>query len=207
MTGVEREPASSASGTGPASMHGHAADHLAFIRRTMERAGTFTAISGKGQIAIGVVGLTAAVAAGGQAGPGRWLAVWLGAAPAAVVIGWLGLAFKARRTGAPLMAGPGRRFALGFAPPVLAGAVLTAALWRVQAWDAVPPTWLLLYGAGVVAGGSLSVPPVPAMGACFMALGIVGFVVPGAWGGWLLAAGFGLLHIGFGVLIMVRHGG
>lgn len=184
-------------------------DHLAFIRQTMERAGAFTAISGKGQIVVGVIGLAAAVVAGRQAGAGAgaWLAVWLAAAALAVVVALMGIRMKARAMGIPVLSGPGRRFALGFAPPVVAGAVLTAALFVGGASSMLPGVWLLLFGAAVVAGGVLSVPPVPVMGGCFMALGVVALMAPAVWGTWLLGLGFGLLHIVFGILIAVKYGG
>jgi len=182
-------------------------DHLAFIRQTMERAGAFTAISGKGQTVVGLVGLAAAVVAGRQADPWAWLTVWLVAAVLAVVVASIGIRMKARAMGTLVLCGPGRRFALGFAPPVVAGAVLTAALYGGGASAMLPGVWLLLFGAAVVAGGALSVPPVPVMGGCFMALGVVAFMAPAAWGTWLLGFGFGLLHIGFGILIAVKYGG
>lgn len=56
-------------------------------------------------------------------------------------------------------------------------------------------------------GGALSVPPVPAMGACFMALGMAALATPPAWANLWLGLGFGLLHIGFGIWIAVKHGG
>ena len=40
-----------------------------------------------------------------------------------------------------------------------------------------------------------------------MALGTVAYVAPAAWGQRLMAAGFGGLHIGFGLLIARRYGG
>jgi hypothetical protein len=85
--------------------------------------------------------------------------------------------------------------------------VLTIALAGGGAWGLLPPMWLLLYGAAVVAGGSLSVPPVPVMGGCFMAAGAAALMTPAAWGDWWLAFGFGVLHAGFGILIAVKHGG
>ena len=117
------------------------------------------------------------------------------------------IALKARAGGIPLLRGSGRRFALGLAPALAAGALLTVVHVRAGDVAAVPGTWLLLYGLGVVGGGAFSVRPVPVMGACFMGLGAAALLGPPAWGDLWLAAGFGGLHIGFGVVIARRYGG
>jgi hypothetical protein len=92
--------------------------------------------------------------------------------------------------------------------PLLAGAALTCAVFfRAGATEPLPGLGLLLYGTAVVCGGVFSVRIVPVMGLCFMALGAATLAAPAAWGNTLLAAGFGGLHLLFGLLIARRYGG
>ena len=190
-----------------ASIQAHALDQLTFIRETMERAGPFTAVPGWGQVAVGAVGLAAALLAASRPTPASAVVVWLSAAGVAAPLATAAMARKAGRAGVPLLSGPGRKFALGFLPSLIAGAWLTVAICRAGLFAWLPGVWLLLFGSGVVAGGAASVKIVPVMGACFMALGAVAAVAPASWGTWLMAAGFGLLHIVFGIIIAVRYGG
>jgi hypothetical protein len=190
----------------PTALHDRAMDDLRYIRRTMERAGAFTAVPGLGGVAMGISGLVAAWVAAGQPTAGRWLGVWLIAAIVAVVIASWTIALKARGAGMSLLDGPGRKFALSFLPPVIAGAVLTAVLYRSDAVSTLPGMWLLLYGVGVVTAGTFSVRVVPIMGVCFMVLGAAALFWPTA-GDLYLAAGFGGLHIVFGAAIARRYGG
>jgi hypothetical protein len=96
---------------------------------------------------------------------------------------------------------------MGFAPNVLAGALLTVVLVRAGASAALPALWLSLYGAAMIAGGIFSVRVVPVMGAVFVALGATAALAPATWANALLIAGFGGLHVGFGIVIARRHGG
>jgi hypothetical protein len=184
-----------------------AAEDLRYIRDTMERSASFTAVSGWGQVLLGVTALAAAVVAAWQSAGFAWLRVWLAEALVAVAIALLSVVWKANRRGLPIFSGPGRKVALGLLPPLLAGAFLTFLLYRIGAQSALPAAWLLLYGAGIATGGAFSVAIVPVMGMCFMTLGGLAVVGPAAWGNWLLAAGFGGLHIVFGIMIARRHGG
>lgn len=184
----------------------HAMDDLRYIRTAMERAGSFTAVSGWGSMAVGVTAIAAAAVAAAQPTIGRWLAVWLGEALVAAAVGGWAMARKARRLGSSLHSGPGRKFLLAFCPAIAAAGLLTIALVAQDAAGAIPGTWLLLYGTGVVAAGAFSVPAVPLQGLCFLALGALALFVPSA-GNLLLAAGFGGVHMAFGFLIVRRYGG
>ena len=128
----------------------HAEENLQFIRRTMERSSTFTAVPGVGGAGMGVIGLAAAILAANQRSAERWLVVWLLAAAVALGVGVTTMWLKAARSGVPLVGAVGRRFALGMAAPLVAGAAITYALWRAGDFAVMAPTWLLLYGAGVV---------------------------------------------------------
>jgi hypothetical protein len=191
----------------PPALHDRAMDNLRYIRETMEGAACFTAVSGVGELAVGVTALAAAAVAAAQSRPHAWIAVWLIEALVAFTVTGAAILWKSRRAGVPLMSRPGRRFALGLLPPLAVGGLLTAVLSRAGLVDALPGTWLLLYGTGVVTGGAFSVRIVPVMGLSFMALGAAALFAPAAWGTGLLAAGFGGLHLVFGAWIAGRHGG
>jgi hypothetical protein len=184
-----------------------AIENLRFIRDTMERAHAFTGVPGWGGVGMGVTALVAAWVAAQQPTVDRWLLTWVAEGWLAFAIGVLAMVRKAGAGDTPLTSRPGRRFVLAYSPPIIAGALLTVVLYRTGLTPLLPGVWLLLYGTGVVTGGALSVPVVPVMGASFVALGTVALFAPGSWGNWLLAAGFGLLHIGFGLWIARRYGG
>ena len=191
----------------PPALSDRAIDNLTYIRQAMERAGSFTAVSGAGIVAIGALAVIAGFVADRQPGVNAWLAVWIAVAAAAVVIELTLTARKARALGMPMDSGPGRKFALAFTPAMLAGAILTAALTPAAPRDLLVGLWLLLYGAGVTAGGALSVPVVPVMGVSFMVAGGVALLLPPAAANWMMVAGFGVLHIVFGFFIARRYGG
>ena len=191
----------------PPALHERAIDNLSFIRQAMERAGSFTAVSGAGIVAIGAIALVAALVAAQQSTASAWMVSWITAAAAAVVIELTLTARKAKALGLPVDSGPGRKFALAFTPTLLAGAVLTAALTPAAPRDLLVGMWLLLYGAGVTAGGALSVPVVPVMGASFMVAGVIALLLTPEMANWMMVVGFGLLHMVFGLHIARRYGG
>src|SRR5437016_11821144 len=139
--------------TAPRPLHDRALDNLRYIRQTMERAGSFTAVPGWGQVAVGATALLAALLAARQPTPELWLATWLGEAVVALAIGGSTMVRKAFAVNDPLLSGPGRRFGLSFLPPMIVGGLLTVVLYRAGLWPAPPRTRLPLDGTGARAGG------------------------------------------------------
>jgi branched-subunit amino acid transport protein len=189
-----------------ADLGARARENLSFIRNTMERATAFTGVPGWGGVWMGATALVAAGIAREASSTRGWLGVWLAEGVLAFLIGAWSLGRKSRRLQGSVLARPARQFLLSFAPPVLVGALLTAVLFGAGHAELLPGVWLLLYGAGVVTGGAFSVRAVPLMGLLLMGVGAVALFWP-AWGNLAMAAGFGLVQVGFGWYIARRHGG
>ena len=194
---VERDPA----------LSDRALDNLRYIRDTMERAGTFTAISGWGIAAVGLVAVIAAIVSRARSSVAWMVGTWVVTAAVCIALSLALTARKARRSKLSMVSGPAQKLALAFSPAMVVGALLTAALLRIGANDLLPGVWLLLYGTAVVAGGAFSVRIIPVMGLCFMVLGAAALFAPPGVGQWLMVAGFGVVHVVFGIQIARRHGG
>ena len=180
----------------------HARDDLKYIRETMARAGSFSAVPGWGTALVGATALLAAALA--PRSHSGWLLAWGVELLVALAIALVALRVKA---GDELSSGPARRFFTSFALPLATAAVLTFALVRADAWSVIPGAWLALYGCALIAGwGALTREVVPVMGASFCALGALALLFPG-WNDAWLALGFGGLHVLFGIHIARRYGG
>ncbi len=190
----------------PPSLHGRAMDNLEFIREAMQRSTEFTAVPGYGGALMGATAIGAAVIASGQTWR-YWLVTWLVEAFLAFAIGLLTMWQKSKAVETPLTSTPAKKFAYGFAPPLFAGIILTAMLYFNSLFEYLPCVWLTLYGTAVVSGGAYSVKAVPIMGWLFILLGAVAVFVPLGYGNYLMGAGFGGLHIIFGLIIARRFGG
>ena len=188
------------------SINDRAVRDLRYIRDTMERAGSFTAVPGWGFVFMGATALVTTALTFSLESREFWFLAWMAEAVLAVVIGVLGTVRKAG-TSRAFLQGPGRRFALSLLPALVGGAILTGALYQLQLFGLMPGVWLLLYGVAVMSCGTYSVEVVPIMGAGFIALGTFALLAPWTWALGLLAAGFGGLQIVFGGVIARRYGG
>ncbi len=189
------------------ALHARAMDDLRYIRRTMEGAASFTALSGWAGAIVGLTALPAAYLAQQAATHRAWMRIWLAEAVLGALIGVGMTVRKARLARQPLTGRPGRKFTLTFVTPLAAGAILTIPLYYGGQQALLPGMWLLLYGTAFATAGAFSVRAVPVMGLSFMVVGAAALAAPAAWGNLLMAVGFGALHIVYGALIARKHGG
>lgn len=178
----------------------HAIATLRYIRASMDGAGN-VAIPGSAGIAMGGIGLAAAGLSLTPNLEQYLLWVWLAAAPLAAIVGAVLLAKSGSIATFVATGTPGRKLALGLLPSLFAGAVMTAVLWTAGHTVAVPGTWLLLYGCGLISASVSTTAIVARMGMCFSVLGVIALLGPAMFHIPLLALGFGGLHILFGILI------
>jgi hypothetical protein len=184
-----------------------AAEHLRFIRNTIEAAQTFTTIPGKGCVAMGLAAIAASVLESIPSLASYWLPIWLTAAVVSCAVALFFMEQKAHAQGLSLRRAVATRFFLTLAPAFVAGGILTVALTDSVGREAIAGIWLLLYGVGIAACGLFSIPVVLIAGFAFMGLGTVALAAPAAWAPWLLGAGFGGIHLALGALIIRDHGG
>jgi len=197
-------PVAAMQGDAPVPIESRALGTLAYIRSSIESAGSM-AVPGMAGVSMGVIGLAAALLAAIPDLAPHWLAIWLAAAAIALGLGGSLMARKAAHAGAARYMGPARKFLLCLCPALVAGAVLTAVLWSAGDERAIPGTWLLLYGCAVLPASTVTSAAVNrlvgAMGISFVALALIAFGAPVTGKTWLLGMGFGGLHIVFGILV------
>jgi len=200
---------------------------LTEIRAIMERSSLFISLSGLSGVGAGVVAL-AGTALGHyylqqeygeqgfrrlfQTSQGERLAALpflLGLAVAMIVAALLVAAFftlrRTRRDGLRTMwTAPARRLALALAVPLVAGGLFCLKLFVSGAPEMVVPGLLLFYGLALLNGSKYTLDEIKYLGITLIVLGLVAMLLPG-YGLLLFGAGFGLGHIGYGLLMYNRY--
>jgi len=197
------KPALPSTNTVAIGEHAHAT--LRYIRASIDGAASL-AVSGSAGIVIGLVGLCAALLAATASSRVHWLTIWLLSAPIAIVLGGTVMVRQWYVQGRTLFGAPVRKFVLCLAPSVIAGALLTAVDLTDGQVHAIAGTWLLL--SAVLAASVVTIRLLCWLGALFVFLGIIALLAPVSAQNLLLGAGFGGLHLLFGVYLMGRssHG-
>jgi len=192
-----------------------AREHLLYIRRTLEAAGQFTAVPGKGLVIAGLAALAGVevnvywtgapwAALGDRANA---LTVWTSVLAFSVAVLSIGIHRKAGLMREPLRPPLLRKLLWSLCPGLFMGALLTHMALRTGALGWLPVIWLGCYGAALVNSGLVSVQPVRWMGICFLLAAAGAALSPPGMGLTWLAVGFGWLHLVFGAFIAWRHNG
>ena len=187
-------------------MDSHAAATLRYIRDSMEGAASFV-VPGSAGIALGVIGLVCAALSSAPSLHEYWLQIWLVAALAAAAVGSTLLVRESSLRGLRLIGTPIRKFALCLIPSLGAGLIMTAVHWSYGNLHAIPGTWLLCYGCALISASTVTTRTISLLGGSFAALGVLALLLPSGVQMLMLGAGFGGLHIVFGILIgRMGHG-
>ncbi|TDN36440.1 hypothetical protein E4631_18660 [Hymenobacter sp. UV11] len=200
---------------------------LTEIRAIMERSSRFLSLSGLSGVGAGVVAL-AGTAIGHyyleqqygaqgyqrlfQTSEGERLAALpflLGLAVAMILAALLVAAFftlrRTRRDGLrSLWTAPARRLLLALLVPLVAGGLFCLQLFLSGAPELVVPGLLVFYGLALLNGGKYTLDEIKYLGLTLVALGLIALLLPG-YGLLLFGAGFGLGHIGYGLLMYNRY--
>ena len=198
---------------------------LTEIRAIMERSSRFLSLSGLSGVGAGVVALV-----GSAIGhfylqsefPEGYLRLMQASAeerraalPFLLLLagGMIGLAllvaffFTRRRThssGQTLWSGPARRLAVALAVPLVAGGLFCLRLYLGGDAGMVVPGLLLFYGLALLNASKFTLDEIRWLGLTQIGLGLLAMLQPG-WGLIYFALGFGLGHIGYGLLMYNRY--
>ena len=188
------------------ALDSHALGTLQYIRASIDAAGVL-AVPGSAGIAMGAVGIFAALLVSLPPLTRHWFSIWLVAGVVAFLCGSALMVHQARSRVIPVYRGPLRKFLMCLSPPLCVGAILTWQLWTHSLMGMVPGVWLLLYGCGAMAASTMTIKPLAVMGALFIAFGLLALVVPAGFHNAVLGLGFGGVHVAFGILIGGRQQG
>jgi hypothetical protein len=200
---------------------------LTEIRAIMERSSRFLSLSGLSGVGAGVVALAGTVVAhyylmqeyGAQGYTHLFqtteaerltaLPFLMGLAVAMIAAAlFVAAVFTLRRTRREglrsIWTAPARRLTVALLIPLVAGGLFCLKLYLSNAVELVVPGMLVFYGLALLNGSKFTLNEIKYLGLTQVGLGLVALLVP-AYGLLLFGLGFGLGHIGYGLLMYNRY--
>lgn len=203
---------------------------LTEIRAIMERSSRFLSLSGLSGVGAGVVALAGAAAGHfyllshypSENGNGGYPHLIAGTAPerqaalpfllllAGVMIGVaLLVAFyftqrRSRHDGQLLWSAPARRLVTALVVPLVAGGLFCLRLYLGGDAPMAVPGLLVFYGLALLNASKFTLDEIRWLGLTQVSLGLLGMLLPG-WGLIFFALGFGVGHIGYGLVMYSRY--
>ncbi|HXD76748.1 MAG TPA: hypothetical protein VN616_03015 [Puia sp.] len=196
------------------------------IRRMMERSSRFISLSGLSGVCAGVCALVGAWIAHTWIkeyyGSNNFLSRFLYNRESANELKWrlIDLAFfvlvaalatstlmtwrKARKSGLPIWDHTSRRLAVNMLIPLVAGGLYVIGLLYRTDWEYVAPSCLVFYGLALVNASKYTLTDIRYLGLLEIVLGCVCMYYPHE-GLYFWAAGFGVLHIVYGLIMWWKY--
>ena len=198
-----------------------AAEELKALRQLMERPIRFSTMSGLSGVLAGAAALAGCAVNGyfsghysGRGALGAHMLIWAGVFLTALVATVVLTRLREIRKGMPLWSKIKERILLIILPMFVAAAGLTGILVArelgqpgPEQWGLIPAIWMVLYGLALWQLGEFSPLEVRLLGAAFLGGGLVSAALGQQSPYWSLGVAFGGLHIVYGVVVWIRHGG
>ena len=204
-------------------------EDIQHIKKMMERSSRFISLSGLSGIAAGVCALIGAYIAHDYVVGKKdyiinnalavkqvdnndysiifntwifWIAA--GSFAAALISAFIFTWIKSKRQGVPLWGNSAMRLLINVSIPLIAGGIFLFKLIHFGTFGLIAPGCLIFYGLALINAGKYTLGEVRWLGCCQLLLGIInlGFV---GYGIYFWAAGFGVLHIVYGVLMWYKY--
>ena len=191
---------------------------LAFIKSTMEKATKYANRPSAAYLIIGLIGLGGCVGTYLMIGADRAASLsgltdndlfhlallWGGTLAAAVICMAAAAIRRARKRGIAAWNSLAARMFLSQIPLGIVAGMLTLALGLSGYIEFIPALWLLHFGLITYSFSYFAGTDHKVKSAVFLVLGTLALFGPSSWALPLLAAGFGAVHVVFGVYRMVR---
>jgi hypothetical protein len=196
------------------------------IKRMMERSSRFISLSGLSGLSAGICALIGAWVARGwigayygsggyvtehgymqrEAGDLKWKFIALAASVLAAALAtstWFTWR-KARKSQLPIWDHASKKLAINMLIPLAAGGFFVLGLWYHADWEYIAPACLVFYGLALVNASKYTLTDIRYLGMLEIALGCISMYYPHE-GLYFWAAGFGILHIIYGLIMWWKY--
>lgn len=111
---------------------------------------------------------------------------------------------RSKKTNVPIWGTTAKRLMINVSVPMIAGGIFLLALIKDGVYGFVAPGCLIFYGLGVLNASKYTLHETRYLGYCEIILGLICLYFPGD-GLYFWAAGFGILHIVYGVFMWLKY--
>jgi len=112
---------------------------------------------------------------------------------------------KVKRQGGSIWNSASRKALINLAIPLLTGGIVVIGFLYHDDWTYVSSSCLIFYGLGLINASKYTIDDVRYLGMCQVLLGLTGLFIAPRYGLYLWAAGFGLLHIVYGIVMWNKY--
>ena len=128
----------------------------------------------------------------------------IGTFVAAFIFAFLFTYLRSRKAGVAIWGYTSRKLMINVAVPMIAGGLLILRMVELGYYNLAAPASLLFYGLALINASKFTLPEIRYLGYSQLVLGAVNLWLPG-YGLFFWAAGFGVLHILYGIIMWNRY--